>query len=331
MNVLQIQNNIVWNCANNNLPYFGAGFTASNYINSGNIIADPLFVDPNNGDYHLQAGSPGIIKGVDVNIDTDFAGNAVASVPSIGVYEYGAAAPPPAGAANTLLDNILACWGLNETSGTTLTDVVGGYNGLLQTGAVLNSTGLVGKAVDFTAATADIKVNKIQLSGSTIAVSILFKLDVLPSTAGHDMILVKCVEDAAPYQSLIVKLTTTDKIYFRVANTTPTSFTATTADNAVAVDTWYHVVCVVNGAGSPLKIYKNKVSVETSTVNFSGTFFQITGNYFTVFGNGFWNNAEGNGLDGLLDEVGLWSTLSVAEITLLNDFYVAETGYPFGN
>jgi len=56
----------------------------------GNINADPLFTDPENGDYTLQAGSPCIDTGTaDTDSDgyediTDYCGTA----PDMGAYEY---------------------------------------------------------------------------------------------------------------------------------------------------------------------------------------------------------------------------------------------------
>src|SRR5262249_52334400 len=47
-------------------------------LSYGNIDADPLFVDPNNGDYELQVGSPCIDAGHDfapLGVQTDLAGN----------------------------------------------------------------------------------------------------------------------------------------------------------------------------------------------------------------------------------------------------------------
>ena len=47
------------------------------------VIGDPLFVDPANGDFHLQEDSPAIDNGLDMGLP--YAG----SVPDIGAYEYG--------------------------------------------------------------------------------------------------------------------------------------------------------------------------------------------------------------------------------------------------
>jgi len=47
------------------------------------IIADPEFVDPANGDYHLQEGSPAIDAGIDVGLPFN------GSAPDMGAYEYG--------------------------------------------------------------------------------------------------------------------------------------------------------------------------------------------------------------------------------------------------
>jgi len=54
------------------------------------IIADPMFVDPDNGDFRLQAGSPAIDAGIDVGLTEDFEGNSIpqGTAPDIGAYEY---------------------------------------------------------------------------------------------------------------------------------------------------------------------------------------------------------------------------------------------------
>ena len=54
------------------------------------IVADPLFVDPDNGNFHLRSGSPAIDAGIDVGLTQDFEGNPVpqGNAPDIGAYEY---------------------------------------------------------------------------------------------------------------------------------------------------------------------------------------------------------------------------------------------------
>ena len=55
----------------------------------GNIDEDPLFVDADNGDYHLQAGSPCIDAGTpDGAPDDDLEGNPRDEFPDMGAYEY---------------------------------------------------------------------------------------------------------------------------------------------------------------------------------------------------------------------------------------------------
>jgi len=53
------------------------------------IVADPLFVDPENGNFNLIPGSLAIDAGVDVGLAQDFGGNPVplGSAPDIGAYE----------------------------------------------------------------------------------------------------------------------------------------------------------------------------------------------------------------------------------------------------
>jgi len=53
------------------------------------ITSDPLFIDADNGDFHLQAGSPCINAGTDVGLSEDYEGTSVpqGSAPDIGAYE----------------------------------------------------------------------------------------------------------------------------------------------------------------------------------------------------------------------------------------------------
>ena len=56
---------------------------------------DPKFVDPSNGDYRLQEGSPANGAGATYDgIGNDLDGKAFAAPPSIGCYEYGVGEPP---------------------------------------------------------------------------------------------------------------------------------------------------------------------------------------------------------------------------------------------
>lgn len=51
------------------------------------LLGDPLFVDPDNEDFHLQASSPAIDRGADVGLPT-------MEAPDIGAFEYGLSSSP---------------------------------------------------------------------------------------------------------------------------------------------------------------------------------------------------------------------------------------------
>ncbi|MHC4324995.1 MAG: choice-of-anchor Q domain-containing protein, partial [Planctomycetota bacterium] len=59
-------------------------------LGKGDIIADPLFVDLENRDLHLRAGSPAVDAGVDVGRTLDFENIAVLQreKPDIGAFEF---------------------------------------------------------------------------------------------------------------------------------------------------------------------------------------------------------------------------------------------------
>lgn len=67
---------------NNTIQYEGVSAGA----NDRNT--DPLFVDASEDNFHLQAASPAVNKGVDVSLTRDYDGNSIVGVPDIGAFEY---------------------------------------------------------------------------------------------------------------------------------------------------------------------------------------------------------------------------------------------------
>ena len=83
-----------WNQPHSNNIYFVVDGTQENPcgipLGKGDMISDPLFMDLENRDLHLRAGSPAVDAGVDVDRKMDFEDNAVpqGAMPDIGAYEF---------------------------------------------------------------------------------------------------------------------------------------------------------------------------------------------------------------------------------------------------
>lgn len=89
-----IRKNLIYDCGNNNQPYYDAAFNSSltNYTFVAGPTTSPQFVSST--DFHLQSSSPAIGQGVNVGLLTDYDGNTWKNIPCIGCYEYGSSTPP---------------------------------------------------------------------------------------------------------------------------------------------------------------------------------------------------------------------------------------------
>jgi hypothetical protein len=73
-----------------NLYYLGGRMDIGIAPGRGERIGDPLFIDLNKKDYHLNKKSPAIDAGINLNYTIDYDGKKVprGSAPDIGAYKY---------------------------------------------------------------------------------------------------------------------------------------------------------------------------------------------------------------------------------------------------
>lgn len=189
-------------------------------------------------------------------------------------------------ASTVLADGASNHWPLNEPSGTTAVDVIGGKNGAISGGVTLNQAGIAGgKAMTFNGTTGKIATSSLTVSN--------------PSTVEV------WVKTSAPgfYQPFFSTRTTgaTGQVVFMGINPSGQVFinTATGALGlAVITDgAWHHVVVVITGVGD-LTLYVNGVLDPSGEVAGAPT---STG----VVSIG-WDQQDGLFWTGLIDEVAIY-------------------------
>lgn len=231
---------------------------------------------------------------------------------------------------NSLLNDLLGYWKLEETSGT-LYDELGNVNMTSYSSPTYHVTGKLGYAMDFSpSATTCIRNSGSEIyglnpNGDEYTIQVWAYLASLPSVVGRTCTMVRSSLDASPWENIVVRIDTTNKPTMR--------FTGTSDNNycfypyTVTASAWHHYVFIVRGAGTYPIIYVDNNGETGSTLQ-NGDIYDVSGSTagFNI-GNAY--GGASISFNGVIDEVAIWRrALTPDEVATL---YNSGTGltYPF--
>lgn len=222
-----------------------------------------------------------------------------------------------------LTDGLLAYWKLDETSGTRQDSTANNVD-LTDNNSVGFTTGVISNAADFGAGTSKYLS---RATGAELTVTD-FTVAGWVKTANNDksrnwMYAHRDDANAGNGRFDVLLLTATaahNSLYFQLYDTEYHGFSANTA---LSNDTWYHFAATYDG--TTMILYLNGSS--DGSLSYSGTF--AGSNQLTLLGAQDTGPNAANGLNGALDEVGVWSrALDSSEISQLYNGG-AGLAYPF--
>jgi len=214
-----------------------------------------------------------------------------------------------------LMENLLAYWKLDETTGTTLYDEESNKN--ITTNGTINQTGILGKAVDIGSGqhiqlTYDATVNFNQ---SAWSFSFWYNPDNNANTLGHNVYLLY-VRTTTGYTVRFLQISSNNYLNIIVKNSSASEYYSDSDQAFAGTGSWYHIVLVFRGDGYQTQIWVNG---SNHTAGYSPTFSGTIGTQddYAVYGNGVINGTS-LFMDGRLDEIGLWArALTSDEIATL--------------
>ncbi len=216
--------------------------------------------------------------------------------------------PLPFSEDTDLWKNLVAYY---NAEGQSFVDYWGTNNGIVN-GATLTSSGKIDNAFDFDGSNDYVNVGDVDLTGSTMSISLWFKTS---STVTPKQILDKMAGgSSAGYGIGYVS----SKPVFQIVTTTSSKQTTTT--NTYSDGNWHHLVCTYDG--SNMKIYIDGSIDSGATTIHTGTL--VTNSQNLEIGR---HNTAGRYFDGNLDEISLYNkTLSSTEVT---ELYNSTSGLKF--
>jgi len=231
-----------------------------------------------------------------------------------------------------LIDNLNAYWKLEETSGTRY-DETANNNDLTDYNTVGYAAGIIGNGADFeqTASESLYIADNASLS-ITGSMTLSCWVNLESSAARHD--LMSKFKDTSGGYSWILRLIQTSGTNYDIywdnsSNGTSLANSKTTTTTSFSNGTWYHISMVyTSGVGANIIFYVNGSKVG-NTVSTANTSIYNSAAKFILSGNEASSGNPQTFMDGVLDEVGVWSrALTSTEITSLYNSGDGLT-YPF--
>ena len=187
-------------------------------------------------------------------------------------------------------------YNFDETTGTTLTDIIG-YNDGVNENATINQEGILGRAYYFNGVDSWVNLSSQEVKPKQLTLSFWYKHK---GTGEASQVIIKDVPSSSGW-TLEGGVTSTATVW---------NATTTGNSNAItfATDVWTHVVLIVNG--THIKIYQNGTQLG-SPVSFIGDLSYGIGNAMGLGADG----GGSNSINATIDELGIWNrSLSDAEI-----------------
>ena len=212
-------------------------------------------------------------------------------------------------------EHAIAYWKMDETTGTSLNDMVANSD-LTLSGGVVNQTGKIDKAVLFDTDTDYSRVNaNSTLTNYTdkLTFRCWVKINTLPSATSQYQMLTELRNSDATYAFRARLYPEAGYIRADFRNNSGTVFLMEAQETNLTTGVWYHIVVVNQGAGLPARVYLNGTDVTSyNSANFSGTILSF--NQFLYVGNEGVSDAS---VIGTIDEVGFynvaWSSANVLD------------------
>jgi hypothetical protein len=215
---------------------------------------------------------------------------------------------------STLLNNLLAYWKLDETSGTRF-DSTANNNDLSDNNIVGFATGKIGSAADFDG-TNFLSISSLAGITSDLSISLWTYIRTFPSANPG------LIADRPNWGGFWIS-SANQVLWGRITQSSGTNrdFNDTATSAVLPLNTWVHIVLVVDSSSLTATLYRDTNAI--NSVSYDGTLRSGVASTFKV------GRQATESIDGKIDEVAVWSrALTASEITQL---YNSGSGltYPF--
>lgn len=215
------------------------------------------------------------------------------------------------GQESDLLDDIMACWKFDESSGSSFSDAAGSNDG--NATATAGVTGRMGRAKRFDSLGDYARIpydTTLSVTGfNTLTLSAWVYLDSVSIANGQNIICLKTTN--SNYWSALLRITAGNDIVFYTKNSSGTTFESQT-NSDLNVNTWYHIVAVLDE--DEMRIYTNGGDATTESDTFTGTLLHY--NDYIYIGTG--SSSSVSYIRGIIDEPTIWTrVLTEGEISSL--------------